>query len=132
MQQHASGTFEIKLTPQTDPDGVGDKTIGRLSFDKQFSGDLVAHSKGQMLARRTDTPGSAGYVALERVEGTLHGRTGSFALQHLGVMTRGVASLTVSVVPDSGTDELVGIAGTMTITVVDGRHDWTFSYAITD
>lgn len=125
----ARGTFEIQLQPQLD-EGVGDPTIGRLAFDKQFSGDLTGTSKGQMLATRTDTPDSAGYVAMERFRGTLAGKTGSFALQHSGTMNRGVSGLVVTVVPDSGTDELVGVRGTLNIRIESGQHFYDFDYTL--
>jgi hypothetical protein len=127
---HASGTFEVKLNPQEDP--VGDPTVGRMSIDKQFQGDLEGTSRGQMLAVRTDIPGSAGYVAMERVIGTLQGRNGTFALQHTGIMTRGTPQLTVTVVPDSGTGQLVGLVGTMTIDIVEGKHFYKFEYTLTE
>jgi hypothetical protein len=101
-----------------------------MSIDKQFSGDLEATSKGQMLAAMTDTTGSAGYVAIERVKGTLHGQKGTFALQHSGTMTRGAPQLIINVVPDSGTDQLVGLAGKMTINIVDGKHFYEFDYTL--
>lgn len=126
-----SGTFEVKLIPQTPEATVGDPTVGRLTIDKQFHGDLDAISKGQMLAVGTDVEGSAGYVAMERVKGSLQGQTGTFALQHNGVMTRGVPQLTIIVVPDSGTDQLVGLAGNMTIEIVDGKHLYNFEYTLT-
>ena len=125
---HASGEFEVKLVPQEDT--VGDPTVGRMSLDKEFHGDLEATSKGQMLAVMTETQGSAGYVAMERVRGTLHGRSGSFALQHNGTMTRGVPRLAVSVVPDSGTEQLTGIDGTLTINIVEGKHFYEFDYTL--
>jgi hypothetical protein len=125
----ASGTFEVKLKPQAD-DSVGDPTVGRMSIDKQFRGDLEATSKGQMLAVQGDVKGSAGYVAMERVIGTLGGRTGTFALQHTGTMNRGVPGLSVTVVPDSGTGELAGISGTMNIIIADGKHSYEFEYTI--
>ncbi len=130
MRKHASGTFEVKLQPQAAADKVGDPTVGRLAIDKQFQGDLAATSKGQMLTAMTDVQGSAGYVALERVSGQLHGRNGSFALQHSGTMTRGAAQLTITVVPDSGTDQLVGLAGKMTINIVAGKHCYDFEYTL--
>lgn len=102
-----------------------------MSIDKQFRGDLEATSKGEMLAASTDVQGSAGYVAMERVTGTLHGRSGAFTLQHSGTMTRDAQQLTVTVVPDSGTGELVGLAGTMTIDIVDGKHLYVFDYTLT-
>jgi hypothetical protein len=125
----ASGTFEVKMKPQTD-ENVGEPTVGRMSLDKQFHGDLEATSKGQMLAVRADVPGSAGYVAMERVIGTLAGRTGTFALQHTGTMNRGVPELSVTVVPDSGTGELVGLSGKMTINIAEGKHSYEFEYML--
>ncbi len=126
----ASGSFEVKLNPQAPDDQVGDPTVGRMSIDKQFHGDLEATSKGQMLAVRTDVEGSAGYVAMERVTGTLHGHSGAFTLQHSGTMTRGTQQLSVTVVPDSGSGELVGLAGNMTIDIVDGKHFYGFEYTL--
>ena len=117
MTQHASGTFDVKLTPQ--PAEGESPAVGRMSIDKQFHGDLEGTSKGQMLAAMTGVKGSAGYVAIEQVTGTLHGRSGAFVLQHSGTMTRGAPQLIVSVVPDSGTGELAGLAGTMTIVIAD-------------
>ena len=130
MTNHASGTFDVKVNPQKHDDNVGDPTVGRLSLDKQFHGDLEATSKGQMLTVGTDVKGSAGYVAMERVKGTLHGHSGSFALQHSGTMTRGTPQLTITVVPDSGTDELVGLTGKMMINIVDGKHLYDFDYSL--
>ena len=129
MTTHASGTFNVKLTPQApDDDKPESAAVGRLVLDKQFHGDLEATSKGQMLAVRTAVDGSAGYVAMEQVTGTLHGRTGAFALQHSGTMTRGTPKLTVSVVPDSGTGELEGLAGEMDIIVAGGKHSYELRY----
>ncbi len=130
MATHASGTFEVNLNAQPPVDGVGDATVSRLSIDKRFSGDLDATSKGEMLAAGTEVKGSAGYVAIERVIGSLHGRTGSFVLQHRGVMTRGVPELSISVVPDSGTGQLIGLSGTMTIQVADGEHSYDLAYTL--
>jgi hypothetical protein len=127
MTKQASGPFEVKLEPQ-----AGDPTVGRMSIDKQFHGDLEATSKGQMLAISTDVKGSAGYVAMERVTGTLEGRTGTFALQHSGTMTRGVPELLITVVPDSGTDQLVGLSGKMRINIVEGKHSYEFEYSLTE
>ncbi len=130
--KHASGPFEVKLNPQT-PDGVFENaTTGRMTIDKQFHGDLEATSKGQMLTAMTDIKGSAGYVGIERVTGTLHGRSGSFALQHSGTMNRGVPELSVTVVPDSGTGQLVGLTGKMKINIVDGKHSYDFEYTLPD
>jgi len=130
MPTHATGPFEVKLNPQAQDDKVGDPTVGRMSIDKQFHGDLEATSKGQMLTAMTDIKGSAGYVAIERVTGTLRGRSGSFALQHTGTMTRGVPQLSVTVVPDSGTGQLVGLTGKMEIKIVDGKHSYDFEYTL--
>ena len=128
----ATGTFEVKLNPQKLADGAADSTLGRLSIDKQFHGDLEAVSTGEMLSAGTSVKGSAGYVAIERVSGTLQGRSGAFALQHSGTMTRGVAQLSVTVVPDSGTGQLAGLAGQMTINIVDGKHFYDFDYTIAE
>jgi hypothetical protein len=130
VSTHASGTFEVKVLPQPTEEKVGDPTVGRLSIDKTFHGDLEATSKGQMLAAGTDVKGSAGYVAMERVAGTLHGHAGTFALQHSGTMTRGTPQLSVKVVPDSGTAQLAGLAGTMDIKIVDGKHLYDFEYTL--
>jgi hypothetical protein len=126
---HAHGTFDVKITPQKPEDGVGDPLIGRMSIDKQFHGNLEAHSLGQMLASMSAVKGSAGYVAIERVEGTLDGRKGSFVLQHQGTMARGVPGLTVTVVPDSGTGELTGLTGSMKIKIDGGAHSYEFDYS---
>src|SRR5262245_34002652 len=101
-----------------------------MSIEKQFHGDLEAQSSGQMLTAMTGVKGSAGYVAIERVTGALHGRSGSFVLQHVGTMTRGAPDLNVRVVPDSGTGELVGLAGTMAIVVADGKHSYELTYTL--
>jgi len=130
MTMRAHGTFEVKMIPQPAQDGVGDPGIGRMALDKQFHGDLEATGKGQMLAAGTDVPGSAGYVALERVSGTLHGRHGTFALQHSGTMTRGAPQLSITVVPDSATGELLGLAGRLVITIADGKHSYDFEYTL--
>jgi hypothetical protein len=132
MPNHAAGPFDVKLTPQSPEENVGDPSVGRMALDKQFHGDLGASSKGQMLSTMGDVKGSAGYVAMERVSGTLHGRKGTFALQHSGTMTRGTPSLTITVVPDSGTGELVGLTGTLEIHIVEGKHSYDFSYALPD
>lgn len=129
MKHHINGTFEVKLVPQAHEDNVGDPGVGRMSIAKQFFGELEASSLGQMLAVRTDVKDSAGYVALERVVGTLQGRSGSFALQHSGTMTRGEKYLSVSVVPDSGTEQLTGLSGTMGIEIVEGKHFYTFEFS---
>ena len=127
----ARGTFEVKLVPQDDT--TGDATLGRLTIEKQYHGDIEGTSKGQMLTAGTDVKGSAGYVAIERVTGTLHGRSGSFVLQHSGTMTRGAPQLSISVVPDSGTGELVGLAGRFEIKIAaDGTHSYELEYALSE
>jgi hypothetical protein len=128
MISSASGTFEVKLTPQTPAATSSEATVGRLLIDKQFHGGLEATSKGEMLAVSTSVEGSAGYVAMEVVTGELRGRRGSFALQHSETMTRGTPQLSVTVVPDSGTGELAGLAGQMTIKIADAKHSYDFEY----
>jgi hypothetical protein len=130
VSNHASGTFEVKMAPQAPTPNVGDPTVGRMSLEKQFHGDLEGSSRGEMLAVQSGVEGSAGYVAMERFTGSLRGRTGSFAMQHHGVMNRGAPSLTITVVPDSGTGQLVGLAGTMTIDIADGKHLYGFDYTL--
>lgn len=129
MTTRATGTFEVKLTPQPMADTT-DATLGRMSIDKQFHGDIEGTSQGDMLHAAGSAPGSAGYVAIERISGTLHGRTGSFVLQHSGTMTRGLPHLTISVGPDSGTDQLIGLAGMFTIKITDGQHSYEFEYTL--
>jgi hypothetical protein len=129
---HASGTLEVKMTPQTSEDKTEGATFGRMSIDKQFHGDLEGTSKVEMLTAGTEVKGSAGYVALEKVSGTLQGRSGTFMLQHSGTMTRGVPQLTITVVPDSGTGQLVGLAGKMMIKIADGKHSYDFEYTLTE
>lgn len=127
----ASGSFEVKLTPQTPGDKAeGASTLGRFSLDKQFHGDLEAISKGEMLTAMTDIKDSAGYVAIERVNGTLHGRKGSFILQHSSTMTRGTPQQSVTVVPDSGTHQLAGLSGMMIIKIEDKKHFYDFEYTL--
>jgi hypothetical protein len=130
MTKNAKGPFDVKLTPRTPDEDAPGPAVGRMSLDKQFHGDLEGTSKGQMLAIRTEVTGSAGYVAMEWFAGTLHGRRGTFALQHSGTMSRGAPHLSVSVVPDSGSGQLVGLAGTMAIQIVDGKHSYEFDYTL--
>jgi hypothetical protein len=130
MTTRASGPFDVKLMPQAPVEGVGDPTVGRMALDKRFHGELEATSKGEMLATRTEVEGSASYVAMERVTGTLHGRSGTFALQHCGTMDRGVPQLSVTVVPDSGTGALAGLAGRMAINIEGGKHSYDFEYTL--
>lgn len=124
----AAGTFEVKLAPHPLADTQADPLLGRLAIDKQFSGDLHGTSKGEMLSARTATENSAGYVAIERVTGTLGGKKGSFVLQHSGTMTRGEQHLQITVVPDSGTGELAGLTGTMSIRNEGGKHSYELTY----
>lgn len=132
MPTQAHGTFEVQLKPLTTNNTAEDRFLGRMSIDKQFKGDLQATSVGQMLTAGTSVEGSAGYVAIERVSGTLHGRRGTFALQHSGTMTRGAPQLTISVVPDSGTDQLTGLAGTLAITITEDQHAYDFEYTLAE
>jgi hypothetical protein len=130
MMACASGTFEVKLTPQATDGQPEGGLLGRMAIDKQFRGDLEGSSRGEMLTAGTGVKGSAGYVAIERVAGMLHGRSGSFVLQHNGIMTRGAPQLTITVVPDSGTGELTGLAGRMTIEIDEGAHSYGFEYTL--
>jgi len=130
VSNHAIGTFEVKLVPAASEDKAEGSTLGRMSIDKQFHGDLEGASKGEMLSAITSVKGSAGYVAIERISGSLHGLSGSFVLQHTGTMTRGTPSLTITVVPDSGTGQLTGLSGKMTITIADGKHSYEFDYTL--
>lgn len=132
MTNRASGTFEVRVVPQA-TENQADATVGRMSIDKQFDGDLEGTSKGQMLTAGTNVDGSAAYVAIEKVSGKLHGRNGTFLLQHNGIMTRGTPELTITVVPDSGTDELMGLTGRFDIKIAaDGEHSYTFEYSINE
>jgi hypothetical protein len=130
MTIHAQGTFDVNVIPQPPEDKTEGSGLGRMLLDKHFHGDLDASSQGQMLTGMTGVKGSGAYVAIERVTGTLHGHSGSFILYHLGTMVRGVPQMSVTVVPDSGTGELVGIAGTMTITIAEGNHSYDFAYSL--
>jgi hypothetical protein len=125
----ARGTFDVKTMPQPADDSVAGP-FGRLFLEKQFHGDLDATSRGQMIGAFTAVEGSAGYVALELVTGTLHGKGGSFILQHNGTMRKGVPSMHVTVVPDSGTGELKGISGKMAIIIEGKKHSYEFEYGM--
>ena len=131
MASHARGTFDVTVTPQA-ADGAEGASVGQMSLAKRFYGDLVATSAGQMLAVGTEVEGSAGYVAMEQVTGTLRGHSGTFALQHSGTMRRGTPALTITVVPDSGTGQLAGLDGTLSIDIVDGQHMYDFTYTLPD
>jgi hypothetical protein len=127
----ATGTFDVKLAPQqSTSETTPDPTRGRMSIDKQFHGALEGRSAGEMLTGGNPASGSAGYVAVERVTGTLDGKRGSFLLQHSGTMNGGKLSLTITVIPGSGTGELEGISGSMTIVIAEGKHSYTFDYSL--
>ena len=130
VTSRASGTFEVKLNPLPTYDSAEGGTLGRMSMDKQFRGNLEATSKGEMLTAVGAVKGSAGYVAIERVSGTLDGRSGTFVLQHSGTMNRGTPQLTITVVPDSGTSQLAGLAGKMDIQIAVGKHSYGFEYTL--
>ena len=125
----ARGTFDVKVTPQPQDDSAGGP-FGRLFLDKQFHGDLNATSQGTMLGAGTAVEGSGAYVALELVTGTLDGKQGSFILQHKGTMRKGAYDMSVTVVPDSGTDDLVGLAGEMKIIIEGGKHGYELNYSL--
>lgn len=132
MKLQANGPFEVKLNPEALSSVAENTGLGRMSLDKQFHGDLEAVSQGEMLAFRTTVQGSAGYVAMETVQGTLGGRQGSFVLQHSSTMTRGQPKQSITVVPDSGTGELLGLSGSMiiNINIDNGQHSYTFDYEL--
>jgi Protein of unknown function (DUF3224) len=127
---HAKGSFEVTLTPQSQDGDASEVSLGRKSIEKRFHGDLEATGRGTMLTAVTGVQGSAGYVAIERIAGTLQGRSGSFVLMHRGVMTQGAPEQTVTIVPDSGTGQLAGIAGKMTGTITDGEHFYELEYTL--
>jgi hypothetical protein len=130
MTQRASGTFDVKVIPQAADDSAGGP-FSRLFLDKRFHGQLDGTSRGQMLGTMsTVVQGSGGYVALEQVTGTLDGRRGSFILQHNGTMQKGAPTMRVTVVPDSGTEELAGLAGTMTIVIEGSKHSYVLEYRL--
>ncbi len=132
MTRRVQGPFNVTLVPQQ-ADGFADGAmLGRMTIDKQFHGALEARSKGQMLTGMGTVKGSAGYVAIERVTGKLEGQAGSFILQHSGTMDRGTQSLTLTVVPDSGTDALTGLRGSMAIEITNGKHSYDFTYTLGD
>jgi len=130
LPHHATGTFEVKLVPLDPAFKSDDNSIGRYSLDKQFRGALEATSKGEMLSGGGTVKGSGGYVAIERVTGTLDGRTGTFILQHNGTMQNGAFHLNVIVIPDSGTNQLTGLQGTMEIIIKDGKHSYDLTYSL--
>lgn len=127
----ATGTYTVHMQPQGDPDlQEGGSTLGRMSLDKTFEGDLAATGKGEMLSALTSIRGSAGYVAIERVTGKLHGKWGSFVLQHAGTLHRSAQELSITVVPDSGTEFLTGLRGEFRLSVADGVHRYEFEYTL--
>jgi hypothetical protein len=126
---HAGGPFEVKVTPLNDKSD--DPTLGRMQLDKQYHGDMEATAKGQMLTAGPVQKGAGGYVAMEKVTGTLQGRSGSFALQHSGTMKGATRELTITIVPESGTGQLEGISGQMTIKIApDGKHSYELDYTL--
>ncbi|HEV7668716.1 MAG TPA: DUF3224 domain-containing protein [Thermoanaerobaculia bacterium] len=127
--QHAKGDFDVKINPLPLAGPAEDATLGRMSIEKEFHGDLVGTGKGQMLTAGA-AEGSGAYVAIERVSATLAGRKGTFALYHKGIMTRGTPDLAVIVVPDSGTEELAGISGILHIIIEGGKHGYDFEYSL--
>ena len=130
MTTIAKGSFTVDMSPQGDSDTRDGVSLGRLSLRKRFEGDLEATGDGQMLTATTPAKGSAGYVAIERVTGTLSGRSGAFALQHTGTMDHGAQQLSISVVPDSGTGGLAGLSGALHIRIADGQHFYEFEYTL--
>ena len=131
MTTRATGRFEVTLVPQQTEGFDGGGTLGRMTIDKTFTGDIEGTSKGQMLTAMGSVKGSAAYVAVERVTGSVHGKRGTFALYHTGVMNRGAPSLSVVVVPDSGTEELTGMTGSLKIIIEKGVHSYELDYDIT-
>jgi hypothetical protein len=127
---HARGTFEVQVKPLPVDAYTDETSMGRMTIDKQFSGDLVGTGKGQMLTGMGGVKGSAAYSAIERVSGTLAGKRGTFVLQHTGIVARGAQSLVITIVPDSGTDELTGISGVMAIIVEGKAHSYDLEYTL--
>jgi len=130
MTQTAKGTFTVQMKPDGDPASAEGVSLGRMLLNKAFEGDLAGTAAGQMLTAMTPVAESAGYVAIERVTGALHGKKGSFALQHTGTMTRGEQSLSITVVPDSGTGELAGISGVFRLRIEDKKHHYELEYSL--
>ena len=126
----ASGPFEVTLKPLPMDNNPGSEMLARMSIDKQIHGDLEGTGKGEMLTAATSAKNSGAYVAIERVTGSLHGRSGSFVLQDIGTMTRGVPQLSITVVPDSGTGQLTGITGKFLVIIADGKHSYEFDYSL--
>mgnify|MGYP001599234085 CR=1 FL=1 len=130
MTTRAAGTFDVNLAPLAAAHAGDDAPLARMSIDKTFHGDLQGTSRGEMLSVMTAVKGSAGYVAMEKVTGSLHGRAGTFTFQHSATMNRGVPQLSVTVVPDSGTGALTGITGSLQIVIENKQHSYIFDYAL--
>jgi predicted DNA-binding protein (MmcQ/YjbR family) len=126
----ATGTFSVELKPAREPLSEHGVSLGRMALNKRFEGDLAGVGAGEMLTAITATQGSAGYVAIERFSGTLHGRAGSFVFQHAGSMARGAQTLSITVVPDSGSDELTGLSGQFALRIEQGQHYYEFTYTL--
>lgn len=126
----AHGTFEVKTAPLPADEATAATSIGRYSLDKVYRGDLEGASAGEMMGAGNVAAGSAGYVAIEEITGTLHGRHGSFALQHSSTMHQGTFDMNIKVVPGSGTDQLAGIAGVLTIIIEGKKHTYDFDYTL--
>jgi len=132
MTKTASGSFEVQTRPLPHSDAAEGSRLGRFSLDKRFSGDLEGVGQGEMLTAMTTVQGSAGYVAIERVTGSLGGRHGSFVFQHAGTMAHGTQQLAITVLPDSGIGDLVGLSGRLAIRIADGKHFYEFHYDLPD
>lgn len=130
MSNRSTGPFDVTIKPQPLAGPAEDASLGRLSIEKRFHGDLEATGQGQMLTAGTDVQGSGAYVAIEKVSGTLHGRAGTFMLQHRGIMTKGQPQLEITVVPDSGTGALAGLTGTLHVNIENGKHSYDFEYTL--
>ena len=131
MEKHAKGSCEVKMTPKPWSDTSDEHGFGRFMLDKQCHGELEAAGVGQMLTAGNGAPGSSGaYVALEKITGSVDGRKGAFVVYHLGIMNRGVPELKLAIVPESGSGELQGIGGTITIAIADGKHSYDFAYTL--
>ena len=131
MSHQIQGPFDVKRTAMETIDAGGEASFGRFRFEKRFHGELDANSVVEMLSAGDPSTGSAGYVAVEHVIGTLAGRAGSFMLQHNGVMDRGAGTLDLTVVPGTGTGELAGLRGRMKIDIAEGgAHFYTFDYTV--
>lgn len=130
MTSVAKGSFTVEMKPQAEPGAVDGVTLGRMSLEKRFEGDFVGSGSGEMLTALTAVKGSAGYVAIERVTGVLHGRSGGFVVQHSGTMDHGAQQLSITVVPDSGTGALTGIAGNFKLKIIDRKHFYEFDYSL--